>query len=179
VADLTELDPRNLSVVDYLAAMSTATSEGGALRGADPATFATLVKRTSAEQLTALDASPLRDRVLEIIFARMGEAFRGDRLSASRTSLVRWEITGARRSTFETELSRAGCTVANQGTRALPGEGTEREPRATLTLSFPEFLKLTSGNANATMMFMTRKLRLGGDVGFAAGLSNLFDIPRS
>jgi hypothetical protein len=144
VADLTELDPRNLSVVDC-----TATSEGGALRGADPATFATLVKRTSAEQLTALDASPLRDRVLEIIFALMGEAFRGDRLSASRTSLVRWEITGARRSTFETELSRAGCTVANQGTRALPGEGTEREPRATLTLSFPEFLKLTSGNANA------------------------------
>jgi hypothetical protein len=29
------------------------------------------------------------------------------------------------------------------------------------------------------MMFMTRKLKLGGDIGFASNLTNLFDIPRS
>jgi hypothetical protein len=170
VADLT-VDPKKLDVAEYLVAMDVATVEGGALRTAAPAEFATMVKRTSGDQLKALDASPMRERVLETIFGRMGEAFRPDKLSSSRTSLVRWHVGGEAESVYETELSPTGCAVT---------EGTSgSEPRATMTVTFPEFLKLASGNANAPMMFMTRKLKLGGDIGFASNLTNLFDIPRS
>ncbi|MCC5698778.1 SCP2 sterol-binding domain-containing protein [Klebsiella pneumoniae] len=42
-----------------------------------------------------------------------------------------------------------------------------------------EFIKLVSGNASAPMMFMTGKLKLAGDVGFAAGLTKLFQIPKA
>ena len=169
MADLS-VDPKTLDVPEYLAAMDTATAEGGSLRTASPAEFATMVKRTSGDQLKALDASPMRDRVLATVFGRMGEAFRADKLSSSRTSLVRWHVGGAAESVYETELSKAGCTVTDHASDA--------EPRCTMTLAFPEFLKLTSGNANAPMMFMTRKLKLGGDVGFASNLTNLFDIPK-
>lgn len=165
------VDPKMLDVPDYLAAMDTATAEGGSLRTASPTEFATMVKRTSGDQLGALDASPMRERVLDTVFGRMGEAFRADRLSSSRTSLVRWHIGGTAESVYETELAKTGCTVIDHASDA--------EPRSTMTLTFPEFLKLTSGNASAPLMFMTRKLKLGGDVGFASNLSNLFDIPKS
>lgn len=58
---------------EYLAAVDAATAEGGSLRTASSEEFATMVERTSGDQLKALDASPVRDRVLESIFGRMGE----------------------------------------------------------------------------------------------------------
>ena len=41
-----------------------------------------------------------------------------------------------------------------------------------------EFLRLASGNAAGTTMFMTRKLKAAGDLSLAAVLTRYFDIPR-
>ncbi|MGK5643344.1 SCP2 sterol-binding domain-containing protein, partial [Streptomyces sp. URMC 126] len=42
-----------------------------------------------------------------------------------------------------------------------------------------EFLRLVSGNASPVTMFMTRRLKLAGDVGLASGLTRYFDIPKA
>ena len=42
-----------------------------------------------------------------------------------------------------------------------------------------EFLKIVSGNGNPVMMFMTGKLKAKGDLGLAANIQNLFEIPKA
>jgi putative sterol carrier protein len=51
------------------------------------------------------------------------------------------------------------------------------EPRVTFKLKPVDFLKLVSGNAAGPMMFMTGKLKIEGDLMFAAGVQSLFRIP--
>jgi putative sterol carrier protein len=40
-----------------------------------------------------------------------------------------------------------------------------------------EFLKVVTNNANPITLFMTRKLKVAGDVGFATALQKMFTIP--
>jgi len=42
-----------------------------------------------------------------------------------------------------------------------------------------EFIKIASGNASPTRMYMTRKLKLSGDLGFAAAFGSMFEIPKA
>jgi putative sterol carrier protein len=48
-----------------------------------------------------------------------------------------------------------------------------------VTLAPVEFLKLVTGNASAPLLFMSGKLKVAGDLGFAAGLTSLFNIPKA
>jgi putative sterol carrier protein len=54
----------------------------------------------------------------------------------------------------------------------------EQEPTLAVTVAPLDFLKLVSGNGNPVMMFMTGKLKAKGDLGLAANIANLFDIPK-
>jgi putative sterol carrier protein len=54
-------------------------------------------------------------------------------------------------------------------------DGTE--PRVTLRVDAADFLKLVTGNANPTMFFLRGKLKIKGDLGFAATLPRLFRMP--
>ena len=85
--------------------------------------------------------------------------------------VVRWRIdTGDELLRWECELGQGECAVT-KGTTAA-------EPRATLTLPPVEFVKLTSGNAAPAKLLMTGRLKVSGDLGFAAALPKLFDIPK-
>ena len=53
------------------------------------------------------------------------------------------------------------------------------EPKLALNLGAVDFLKVVSGNGNPVMMFMTGKLKAKGDLGLAANIANLFDIPKA
>jgi putative sterol carrier protein len=46
-------------------------------------------------------------------------------------------------------------------------------------MSGDQFLALVSGNSSPTMMFLTGKVTLDGDIVFAATLADIFDIPRA
>ena len=48
-----------------------------------------------------------------------------------------------------------------------------------MTLTPADFLKLATGNASAPVLFMTGKLKVKGDLGFAAGFMSLFNIPKA
>jgi putative sterol carrier protein len=143
---------------------------------ADPAVknFARIISRASKDQIEAVTARPgLRERVLDEVFRRMEVHFRTERAGATR-AVVHFRLTGGfgedGHDVYETVIQDAQCTIY---------KGETREGRAGVTLSPVEFLKLATGNASAPVLFMTGKLKVKGDLGFAAGFMSLFDIPKA
>ncbi|MGW7065966.1 SCP2 sterol-binding domain-containing protein [Streptomyces sp. NPDC054855] len=139
-----------------------------------PEEFAKIVKGLSGKEITAIAQDPeLRARVLQEVFGRMGRQFKPE-TAGTAEALIRWKVTGvdeAAEAVYETEISEGTCAVR---------EGrSEAEPRVTLVMADAEFLKLVSGNASPVTMFMMRKLKIVGDVAFAAGLTRYFDIPKA
>lgn len=137
----------------------------------DPKQFAQLVKSASNDQIKAALAGDKRDKILGEIFNRMPTLFRADR-AGSTNAVVHWSI-GDRADggvdTFELVIADGKCTLSPT---------PEHEPKLALTLGQVDFLKVVSGNANPVMMFMTGKLKAKGDLGLAAKISDLFDIPK-
>ncbi|MFH8344520.1 SCP2 sterol-binding domain-containing protein [Streptomyces sp. NPDC018045] len=134
-----------------------------------PEEFARLVKGLSTKEITELARGGLRERVLGEVFGRMGRQFRPDAATGVH-AVIRWRITGEREAVWETTLADGVCTVRE-------GAGTA-EPRLTLTLGDAEFLRLVSGNGNPVTMVLTRKIKVSGDLGLAAGMNRYFDIPK-
>lgn len=134
-----------------------------------PEEFARIVKKVSAKDLSRVMQGEMRQRVLGEVFGRMERQFRPD-AAGSLEALIRWKVTGESEAVYETRISEGECTV-----REGRGDG---EPRVTLVMADAEFLKLVSGNANPVTMFMTRKLKVAGDVALASGLTRYFDLPK-
>lgn len=137
-----------------------------------PDEFAALVRDTPRRQLADAMSGPLRRAVLDEVFSRMSSRLRAER-AANLTALVRWRLTGAPddgTDVYDQTIANGTCTV---------GPATDAEPRLTITTDAVTFLKLVSGNASGPALFMTRKLRLSGDLALGAGLTGYFDIPRA
>ena len=145
--------------------------DGVDLSALSPADFAALVKNAPDSQLDEVMADDgLRTRILSEVFSRMGERYSGNRKT---TAVIHWKVLdkpGGGYDHFETVLEGGDCVV---------NAHVQHEPRVTIRLSGTQFLKLASGNGSPTTMFFTGKLKLSGDIGFAAGLSQLFDIPKA
>jgi len=138
----------------------------------DPKQFASMVKSASNDQLNAALAGGMREKVLGEIFDRMPSLFRADR-AGTTNAVIHWIIGDGRDGAFDTyEL------VIADGTCVLSPQPAH-EPKLALTLGAADFLKVVSGNANPVMMFMTGKLKAKGDLGLAAKIADLFDIPKS
>lgn len=137
-----------------------------------PHEFARLVKQASRADLEDVMSGELRGRVLDEIFTRMTTQFLPEKAGDKR-AVVHWRITGrpdGGHDEYELVIADGTCAVS---------QPPSRQPRVTVTLDAVEFLKLVSGNAASTTLFFTKKLSLEGDLGFGAGLTNLFDIPKA
>ncbi|WP_165987896.1 SCP2 sterol-binding domain-containing protein [Streptomyces sp. YIM 98790] len=135
-----------------------------------PEEFARLVKGLSKKEIAEVMTGELRVKVLRAVFSRMERQFRPEAAGSLR-ALIRWQVTGDTEAVYEVSIADGGCAVR---------EGrTEADARTTLSMGDAEFLRLVSGNANPVTMFMTRKLKVAGDVGLASGLTRLFDIPKA
>jgi putative sterol carrier protein len=137
----------------------------------DPAAFVKAIKETPDEQLAAgMDDPQVRDMVLEGIFSQWAEHFDG--LKAGDTDAVlEWKIfdrPGGGYDRYQVVIANGTCNVEKDG---------EHEPRVTFKLKPVDFLKLVSGNAAGPVMFMTGKLKIDGDLMFAAGVQSLFRMP--
>ncbi|MFC7342590.1 SCP2 sterol-binding domain-containing protein [Saccharopolyspora griseoalba] len=170
ITALGEMDPRRLGRDEFVMRLDAASSGSGELdlSQLSPEQFAVLVSRATGEQLKAvLERPALREAVLAEIFRRMSERYTG----GTTTGVVRWRIdTGDELLRWECELDADRCAVTR--------DSAAEEPRATLTLPPLEFVKLTSGNATPTKLLMTGKLKVSGDLTFAAALPKLFDVPK-
>ncbi len=54
-----------------------------------------------------------------------------------------------------------------------PGNGERGEPRTTIAVNLKTFLAMQNGKANTTMLFMTGKLKIRGDMGYAMRMQAL------
>jgi putative sterol carrier protein len=143
-----------------------------AISSADPKQLAQLVKSTPDAEIAEVMKSDKRTMVLDEVFARMPKLFRADRAGSTNT-VIHWNITdrpdgGA--DTYEVVIENGTCHVA---------QDPERDAKLTVTLGPVEFLKLVTGVANPVTMFMTGKLKAKGDLGLAANIPNLFNIPKA
>ncbi|MFI9642711.1 SCP2 sterol-binding domain-containing protein [Micromonospora sp. NPDC051925] len=137
-----------------------------------PKEFAQLVKSTPDDKIVEVMSGDLRGKVLSEVFSRMPQLFRADRAGATN-AVIHWNITGrpdGGTDTYEVAIADGACTV---------NEPPQHDPKLSLTMGPLEFVKIISGGANPVMMFMTGKLKAKGDLGLAANIANLFDIPKA
>ncbi len=172
------IDPRALSreqFVRLLASLDRLAALGANvdLSRMDAPTFARIISRASTDQVQgALGRPELRTRILNEIFRRMSDHLRTDRAAHTR-AVVHWRLTGGTGDggydRYETVIEDGTCVVHSRSTR---------DARVTITLHPVDFLRLITNNASGPVLFMTGKLKIKGDLGFAAGLTSLFDLPR-
>jgi len=137
-----------------------------------PKEFAELVKSTPDSKITEVMSSDNRSKILDEVFNRMPTLFRADRAGATQ-AVIHWNLTGGpggATDTYETVIENGACTVTNQPVR---------EPKLAMTMEPLTFLKVVTGDSNPMMMFMTGKIKAKGDLGLAAQVAKLFDIPKS
>jgi len=147
-------------------------SDLGDFNTVDPKTFAQLVKNASDSQLADIMKSEQRGKILDTIFARFPELFRPDR-AGSTNAVIHWNITDRPDGgvdTYELVIANGVCTLS---------PSADQEPKLAVTVGPVDFLKVVSGAGNPMMMFMTGKLKAKGDLGLAANIANLFDIPKA
>lgn len=136
-----------------------------------PAELAAYVKRTAPDELLALMRGERRRAVLDKIFLDMPAVFRSDRAGPDR-EIVHWQIQdrpdgGA--DVYELVLADGACQVS-----AAPRQA----PRLVLTIGAVDFLRVVTGAANPTTLFLRGRMRAKGDLGLAMRFPKLFEVPR-
>src|SRR5689334_9732666 len=137
-----------------------------------PKEFTALVKSTPDAKITEIMGAENRNKILDEVFDRMPTLFRADRAGATQ-AVIHWNITGGPGGTtdsYETVIENGACTVTNKPVR---------EPKLSMTMEPVTFLKVVTGDGNPMMMFMTGKIKAKGDLGLAAQVAKLFDIPKN
>lgn len=171
------VNPRDLGKDDFrrlLSALLRLAERAPAfdLSKVDPARFASLVASASRAQLESVVAErPLRERVLDEIFARMGAHIRPDR-ARDLHAVVHWRLSGGLGEggydRYETVISHGACTVSREMHSAA---------RVTISLAPADFFRLITHQATPAVLFVTGKIKVKGDLAFAAGLIGYFDLP--
>ncbi|MGW4059053.1 SCP2 sterol-binding domain-containing protein [Amycolatopsis sp. NPDC004747] len=139
----------------------------------EPARFASLVASASRAQLESVVADrALRERVLDEIFARMGAHIRPDR-ARDLQAVVHWRLSGGTGEggfdRYETAISHGSCTVSRS---------MHATPRVTITIAPTDFFRLITHQATPAVLFVTGRIKVKGDLAFAAGLIGFFDLPK-
>jgi putative sterol carrier protein len=138
----------------------------------EPKQFAQIVKSTPDSQISELLQGEHRKQILDAIFAKFPSLFRPDRAGSTK-AVIHWNVGGASDGgvdTYELVVADGACTLSPT---------PDNDPKLAITVGPVDFIKVVSGNGNPMMMFMTGKLKAKGDLGLAANIANLFDIPKA
>jgi len=139
----------------------------------DAGEIARVVRDTERGQLERALSGAARGVVLAEIFRRFPAHVREDRIAGS-DAVIGWKITAA-------GGEAARHRVAFAGGRVLVDDDVPADapPRVTIICDGVTLLELVTGNANPALAFLTRRLRIKGDLGFAAQLPTFFRIPHA
>jgi putative sterol carrier protein len=133
--------------------------------------FIAAVRGAEDEHLSQLMASEYRELVLEGIFARFAEHLRPEGAQELQ-KVIHFKVLDrpdGRYDHYELRIASGSCAVET------PPRG---DPDVTLKLKPVDFLRLVTGDADGTMLFVRRRLKVDGDLMLAARLQSLFRIPR-
>lgn len=86
--------------------------------------------------------------------------------------MIHWRITGR-----PDGLADEYQVVISNG-RLQFGRELDRDPRLVVELDAVDFLRLVTGGRGGPELFMAGRLRVRGELVFAAQLAALFEIPR-
>ncbi|WP_277452834.1 SCP2 sterol-binding domain-containing protein [Janibacter sp. DB-40] len=138
-----------------------------------PEEFAALVKGMSDREIAETMRGEHRSAVLDAVFARFPTRFRPDRAEGV-SATTQFRITGGPESrphdTYEIVIDDGSCRVSEE-----PGDDFD----VSLMMAPAEFLKMTTGRGNPTMMVMRGKIKVKGDLALAATFPSMFDTPKA
>ena len=140
------------------------------LTGISAEEFVTLVSSASDAQLAEAMSGPQREPALREIFSRMAEHLDPAK-AEGQDAVVHFQILGGPDGgydEFEVAVRDGKCTVS---------ETLAEQPRVTLKVEPVAFLKLITNQQSGPELFMAGKLKLDGDLMFAAQIASLFKIP--
>jgi putative sterol carrier protein len=124
-----------------------------------------LIGGLSDDEVNAVVDAKGVDRVLDRVFEGMQARFRPER-AQGQEAVAQWEVTapdGPR--VYQLKVSDGACSLT---------KGAVEPPRVTLQLSLPNFLRLITGELDGMRAFMTRKLKVSGDLVFAPTMQSWF-----
>ncbi|MBL7497008.1 SCP2 sterol-binding domain-containing protein [Frankia sp. CNm7] len=124
----------------------------------------------SDDALAALMSGPERSVLLDEYFDRMARQADPSKIK-NQDAVVHFHITerpDGGVDHYEMVIRDGACTVSRH---------VAESARVTVTLDGVRFIKLISGKADPTKMFLTRKLKIGGDMIFGGKVMSWFDIP--
>ncbi|SDC86173.1 SCP2 sterol-binding domain-containing protein [Actinokineospora iranica] len=172
------IDPAKLDPAQFVQLVETLDMLGDAGTGIDLAgmrteTFLRFLARATRAQLDALTTHPhLRHVVFTEVFRRMSDHLAPDRAAGLR-AVLHWRFTGGAGEDgydrFETVIANGRCTSGDEPTD---------DPRVTITIAPVDFLRAVIGAVSLPMLFLSSKVKVKGDIAFAATLIDYFDLPR-
>lgn len=150
---------------------------GGGDAGLDPAdvdadAIARVVAGAGGGALKEGMRGPFRDVVLDEIFRRFPEYLHTEK-TRGMDAVVKFKLGGRADGGADrwlVHIEDGDCRAEREG---------DGDARATISMDGADFLRLVTGNANPPLLFMRGKLRVHGDLLFAAQLAGLFKIPGS
>jgi putative sterol carrier protein len=119
-----------------------------------------------AEAIHAVGTEPTLDR----IFEGFEERFRPDKAEGVDAE-IQFTITDDGTDHAYVVAVRDGTCTANRGTAS--------SPKTALSTDLVSFVKLVTGQADGVQLFMTRKLKVSGDLMFSQRIMTFFEAPRA
>jgi putative sterol carrier protein len=134
-----------------------------------PEMFRQMVEgRTDEELLAGIQGN--EDALLDGIFDAMKEAFDPPR-AAGQSAVVQYDLDTPRGLvSYQLQVDNGTCTV---------GRGTSGEPRATIAMNLPDFVRLMAGVLDAMTAWTSGKLKVSGDLMFTQTMGTWFKQPGS
>jgi len=121
------------------------------------AELAALIAGRSDREIAEMTAAAGVDAVLDRVFTSMGENFDTDK-AAGHSARTQWEVeTPGGTHTYHVDIDSGRCQI---------GPGAAQDPRVTLAMSLPNFLRFIAGEFDGMAGYMTGKLKVTGDVMF-------------
>lgn len=90
--------------------------------------------------------------------------------AAGVDTVVQFKFTGAQASNWYVIIKDQKCESI---------EGLHSEPKMTMTVDSDDYLKISTGELDATMAFMKGKVKVAGDMGVALGMGKYFKFGKS
>jgi hypothetical protein len=129
------------------------------------AELAALIEGRSDEEIVRGVEARGITTVLDTVFAGMVDAFLPEK-AGSECAVVQYDVTASGKTyPYHFTVADGRCTL---------GKGPGPAPRVTVTLGLPHFLRLVGGSLNATLAYMTGKLRVRGELLLAQRMTGWF-----
>ncbi len=143
---------------------------------ADPAKLVSSLADKSEREISDLLTGPAGDGVLDAIFRQMRDTFRPEQ-AEGENALVRFALgggPGGAARTYDLRIIDGTCTL---GTNAPADTGGVPADRAlTISTDRVRFVRVLIGQVSGAKLFLTRKIKIDGDMKFGAKVMTWFGI---